>query len=71
MSKGLVALVLGFAACAAKGQQFLPDPERTPGAINTYVTQDNLKATACSKRWTRWVAPSSAYTNRLKAQQIE
>ena len=70
-SKGLVALVLGFAASAAMGQQFLPDPERTPGAINNYVTQDNLKSTACSARWTRWVAPSSAYTSRLKAQQIE
>jgi hypothetical protein len=52
------------------GAGSLPDHERTPGAVNSYVTQDNIKATACVARLTHWVTPSSTYTNRLKAQQI-
>jgi len=71
MSKRCAILLLAFATATAAGQEYLPDHERTPGAINTYVTQDNIKSTACVTRWTRWVGPSSAYTDRLKAEQMK
>ena len=64
------ALIPLLAATAAAAQDYLPDHDRTPGAVNAYVTQDNVKATACVARWTHWVAPSSMYTNRVKAQQM-
>ena len=61
--------ILLFVATVAAAQNYLPDHDRTPGAVNSYVTQDNVKATACVARWTHWVTPSSTYTNGLKAQQ--
>jgi hypothetical protein len=51
-------------------QSYIPDPERTPGAAYPYVTQDNIKETACVASWTRRVRPSSSYTTRLKVQQM-
>jgi hypothetical protein len=48
----------------------LPDPTRTPGAINPGVTQANVSATICVKGWTRTVRPPMYYTNRLKKLQI-
>ena len=48
-----------------------PDPERTPGAVNPEITQDNIRQTICNPRWTtRSVRPEVSYTNRLKVEQI-
>jgi hypothetical protein len=58
------ALILLFAATAAAAQDHFPDHDRTAGAVNAYVIQDNVKATACVARWTHWVTPSLTYTNR-------
>jgi hypothetical protein len=48
-----------------------PDPERTPGAVNAEITQDNIRDTICNPRWsTRSIRPEAGYTNRLKVEQI-
>jgi hypothetical protein len=39
-------------------------------AINPYVTQANIKETACLAGWTRRIRPSSSYTNRIKSGQM-
>jgi hypothetical protein len=48
-----------------------PDPARTPGAVNPEITQENIRQTICSPRWsTRSIRPEASYTNRLKVTQI-
>ena len=47
-----------------------PDPSRTPGAINTNVTQANIYETICVRGWTRTVRPPEDYTYRLKREQL-
>ena len=48
-----------------------PDPERTPGAANPEITQDNIRETICNPRWsTKSVRPEVSYTNHLKVEQI-
>jgi hypothetical protein len=48
-----------------------PDPERTPGAANPDITQDNIRQTICNPRWsTRSVRPAASYTTHLKVEQI-
>lgn len=49
---------------------FVPDRDRTPGAINQYVTADNIAQTICVPGWTATVRPPTSYTNRLKAEQM-
>ena len=48
-----------------------PDPERTPGAVNSEITQQNIRETICNPRWsTKSIRPEPSYTNRLKVEQI-
>jgi hypothetical protein len=48
-----------------------PDPERTPGATNPDITQENIRQTICNPRWsTKSIRPEASYTNRLKIEQI-
>lgn len=54
----------------ADTQAFLPDPNCTPGVIDTAVTQDNLFTTICHAGYTQTVRPPVSYTNALKKQQI-
>ena len=54
----------------SNSEAFLPDPECTPGVIDTAVTQENLYTTICLKGYTKTVRPSVSYTNKLKKQQI-
>jgi hypothetical protein len=42
----------------------------TLGFANPAVTQQNIDSTICVPGWTKIVRPSSAYTNRLKHQQM-
>jgi hypothetical protein len=49
----------------------LPDPKCTPGAVDSRVTQDNIRSTICAGGYTATVRPPSAYTDALKAQQIK
>ena len=64
----LAALLAPLIAWAQQG--YIPDHERTPGAVYPYVTQDNIKETACEASWTRRVRPSVSFTTRLKVQQM-
>jgi hypothetical protein len=48
----------------------LPNPARTPGAINTNVTQSDIYSTICVSGWTSTVRPPSSYTTGLKEQQL-
>lgn len=47
-----------------------PDPARTPGAVNSDVTQGNIRQTICASGWTRTIRPPTRYTNKLKREQI-
>lgn len=47
--------------------EIYPNPEFTPGATDSRVTQDNIKATICVSGWTSKVRPPVSVTNRIKA----
>jgi hypothetical protein len=44
----------------------LPDPIKTPGALNPFVTQDNIHQTVCVKGYTKKIRPKVEYTNGMK-----
>lgn len=48
----------------------LPNPARTPGAVDARVTQNNIHQTICMRGYTRTVRPPESYTERLKRQQM-
>ena len=48
----------------------LPNAKVTPGALNTSVTQANIKDNVCKANWTSTIRPTVAYTNKLKATQM-
>jgi hypothetical protein len=48
----------------------LPDPARTPGAVNPDVMQANIGSTICVGGWTATVRPPSSYTTSLKEQPL-
>lgn len=70
--KVLLSAALCFAAASgtASAQSALPDPARTPGAVNPAVTQANINDTICVPGWTATVRPPESYTERLKRRQI-
>lgn len=63
-------LVLAAAVASSAFAGDLPDPHRTPGALNPDVTQDNIARTVCVKGWTKTIRPPTYYTNALKKRQI-
>jgi hypothetical protein len=65
-----VAVLLVLLATPALGQTALPDPSRTPGALNPEVTQTTIRSTICVRGWTRTIRPSQTYTMALKRDQI-
>ncbi|NBX61274.1 MAG: HNH endonuclease [Betaproteobacteria bacterium] len=48
----------------------LPDASRTPGSVDTAVTQSNIQSTVCVRGYTDTVRPDKKYTNRLKREQL-
>ncbi len=49
-----------------------PDSFRTPGAINTGITQQNIGENICKKGWsTKSIRPPSSYTTTLKLKQMK
>ena len=62
------AALLFFGAAAFARE--LPDPARTPGALNPEVAQGNIRQTICASGWTRTMRPPTSYTNKLKREQI-
>ena len=59
-----------IATSPAVGQGALPDPTRTPGAINPDVRQETIHETICVRGWTRSIRPPQQYTSALKRQQL-
>ncbi len=62
----------GPGSCHARGSgsTVLPDPNCTPGAVNSAVTQANIASTICRSGWTSTVRPPESYTNELKVEQM-
>jgi hypothetical protein len=48
----------------------LADPVRTPGVLNSQVTQANIRSTVCKRGWTSTIRPPVEYTNELKREQM-
>lgn len=48
----------------------LPDASRTPGAINSSVTQSNISTTICVSGYTSTIRPPASYTTDLKIRQL-
>ncbi len=67
---GIAAVLALLATPAALAQSALPDPAKTPGALNPEVTQATIGTTICVRGWTQTVRPPQAYTLALKRQQI-
>ena len=65
----VVALVLRVER-QAHAPAVVADPLRTPGVLNSDVTQATIGATICVPGWTRTVRPSTDYTNALKLRQM-
>lgn len=65
----LAVAALSTAAYAAAPD--LPDPSRTPGALNLDVTQSNIAENICKANWTSTVRPNSAHTTSLKKKQLK
>jgi hypothetical protein len=66
---GILVIAISVVPCAA--QQDRPDPTLTPGAINSGVTQANIKSTICVRGYTKTIRPPARYTTALKRQQIK
>ena len=66
------AIVFSFSnsAMATAPDWVLPNAKVTPGALNTSVTQANIKDNVCKANWTSTIRPTVAYTNKLKATQM-
>ena len=70
MIRSLIALAALFVYLVASAQDHLPDPNKTPGALNTDVKQSNIQQTVCTKNWTDTVRPGVSFTNKLKKKQM-
>lgn len=70
VSRAAVVVSILLAGCTAQAKPAadprLPDPGRTPGAINPDVTQENISSTICRKGFTKTVRPDYAWSNKLK-----
>jgi hypothetical protein len=66
-----VALLAVAAATPAVGQGALPDPTKTPGALNPAVTQATIGSIICVRGWTRTIRPPQQYTSRNGGQGAE
>ena len=66
----MAAALAAMTAEPALAQNALPDPARTPGALNHLVTQEAIGSTICVRGWTGTLRPPWHYTSALKRRQI-
>ena len=66
----VVAVVLLWPGPGAHAPRVVASWTRTPGVLNPDVRQDTIGRTICVPGWTRTVRPPSAYTSRLKVEQM-
>jgi hypothetical protein len=68
------AVLLAVAAFGIPARDHGPilraDAVRTPGVVNSDVTQANIGQTICLRGWTRTIRPPSSYTAELKLRQM-
>ncbi len=50
--------------------QYLPNPQLTPGAYNSAVTQDTIQTTICVPGYSSSIRPPVSYTDALKVKQL-
>lgn len=50
--------------------QALPKSRLTPGALDTAVTQSNIRQTICVRGYTKSIRPPEQYTERLKRRGV-
>jgi hypothetical protein len=65
--------LLGAAALLPHGSReaaYHADLVRTPGVVNSDVTQANIASTICKHGWTKTIRPPTDYTNALKVKQM-
>jgi len=65
----LPILLFGYLS-SVSAQAYIPDQNRTPGAINLDITQANIQQTVCVRGFTKTIRPPAYYTSRLKKKQI-
>ncbi len=71
MVRILCPVIMVIVIYPALAQSSLPDPQLTPGAINSNVTQENIGQTIYVKGWTHKVRPLEEYTHQLKRWATE
>ena len=54
-----------------KSRDDLPDPECTPGVINSNVTQDNIENTICVPGFSKGIRPPTSYTTPLEIKLMK
>ena len=70
LRRTLLSWLTVLSAPAWAQQDYIPDHERTPGAINPDITQETISTTVCASGYTKSIRPPSSYTSRLKARQM-
>lgn len=66
----LLALLALCLPCSWAQTAYIPDHNRTPGAIDPEITQENIARTVCVPGYTKTIRPTSSYINKLKARQM-
>ncbi|HUB14764.1 MAG TPA: hypothetical protein VMB34_22640 [Acetobacteraceae bacterium] len=68
----LLLPVAALLLMAAARTPDLPNPDRTPGAIDPAISQSNIGETICNRDWsTRYIRPPEDYTYKLKRNQLD
>lgn len=67
----LVLALVGLVTAPCQAQSFAPNHDRTPGAVNAAVTQENIQSTVCAEDWIKSVQPPAKYTEQLKVKQMK
>ena len=67
----VAAALLALGPSVAGAQSSLPDPARTPGAVNPAVTEANIDATICVPGWSHTIRPPREITDELKRRKIQ
>jgi len=65
-------LLVGVSSCSQRRSADVvrADWTRTPGALNSAVTQATIGKTICVRGWTQTIRPPTSYTNELKARHL-
>lgn len=62
--------MLGLSLGVAVAQDSMPDPRRTPGALNPVVTDTTMAQTICVRGWTRTVRPDRQRSHAMKLRAM-